>query len=97
MILAPVRCRGTWASLVVRTLEVRGAGIARSDPACVDPDTTRSMGLQAPLGTDCPHQPTVDAIGVEFASPVRGEVAFAARHGPQTFRPSVGVARKEEG
>ena len=40
---------------------------------------------------------TVAAVAVEFAPPARLAVALVARHGPQTFRPSLRSARKQEG
>jgi len=89
--LDDARCTAAGASwsevpaLVVNSRQVRVAGIARSEPVCLDRGTVRSPALLASLSVDCRGDPARSAIARQLASPARGPVVFGMRHGRQAF------------
>jgi hypothetical protein len=83
--------------LVVRSRQVRVAGIARTEQACVGPGAVRSPGVQASLGIDRRRDPPRPAIAIELGAPALWEVACRTRHRLQAFPSLCRSARKEEG
>ncbi len=72
-------------ALVVHSREGRIAGIARTEPVCLDPGTVRSPAVQASLSVDRRRDPARSAIVRELASPAGRAVVLRVRHGVQPF------------
>src|SRR6266566_3967776 len=88
---------GIGALLVVRSRQVRVAGIAQTERARFGPGTPRSPIGQAPLSSDCGREPARAAVTIEFASPARCPVLSPRRHGLTPFHPSGASAREGRG
>jgi hypothetical protein len=71
--------------LVVRSRQVRVAGIAKTMRVCLDSDAIPLPGAQTAVGIDRERHPPRAAITIQLASPARQEVACAAGHGLQAF------------
>jgi hypothetical protein len=84
-------------ALVVRSRQVRIAGVARTHPAWFGPGAVRLQGVQLSLSIDCRYEPARAVLAIELASPARCPVLSPRRHRPTLFLPSVGCAPKEEG
>jgi hypothetical protein len=84
-------------ALVVHSRQVPAAGIARTEPVCLDRGNFRSSALQASLGVDCRGDPPRSAIVRQLASPARWPVVFGMRHGRQAFSSLRRVRAGDEG
>jgi hypothetical protein len=83
--------------LVVRTRQVRIAGIARTDHVCHGPGAITLPGVQTTLGVDRRRDPPRPAITIQFAPPTRRPVGSPVRHGPRSPPVPLSRPRKEEG
>ena len=81
------------ALLVVRSRQVRVAGISRTERVRSGPPV-RSPGAQTSLGVDRGRDPPRPVIAIELASPARRPVLFRPRHDLQAF-PSLCSVRAE--
>ena len=82
------------AVLVVRSRQVRVAGVARAVRVWVGPGAIRWPGVQASSGIDCRRQPLQSALSSQLATPARCRIVFGLRHGRQAF-PSLWWVRAE--
>jgi len=71
--------------LVVRSRQIRVAGVARTVRGCLGLGAIRWPGVQASSGIDCRREPPRSAIAGQRATPTRCRVVFRLRHGRQAF------------
>src|SRR6266566_1129208 len=83
--------------VVVRSRQVRVAGIAQTERTRFGPGTTRSPIGKAPLSIDRRREPARAALAIEFASRARCPVLPPRPHGLTPFHPSGGSARERGG
>ena len=96
-IVEMIQASRTRALLVVRSRQVRVAGIARTDRVCLAPGTERWPRVQASLGIDRRGNPPRPAITNQLAPPTRRPIVFRPHHRLTPSHPSVEDTRKEEG
>ena len=80
-----LRCRIDSLLLVVRSRQVRVAGIARTDRVCLGPGTARRPRVQASLGIDRRGNPPRPVIASQLAAPTRRPILLCPRHHLHAF------------
>ncbi len=84
--------------LVVRSRQVRVAGIARTNRVRLGPGTVRRPGVQASLGIDRRGNPPRPAITSQLAAPTRRPIVFRQPHSSSRLPiPLLGPRAKDEG
>lgn len=73
------------AVLVIRSRQVRVAGVARTVRVWVGPGAIRWPGVQASSGVDCRRKPPRPAIASQLATPTRCRIVSGLRHGRQAL------------
>jgi hypothetical protein len=91
------RARTEPSPLVVRSRQVRVAGIARSERVRFGPGTLHWWWAQAAPGIDRRGNPPRPEVTSQLAAPPGRVTVFCARHVFTPFHPAVGTARQEEG
>jgi hypothetical protein len=82
------------AFLVMRSGQVRIAGVARTSRAYFGPGAVHLPGVEFALSIDCRQEPARAAVTIGLTSPASRPVLSPRRHGLTPFHSSVGGAQR---